>query len=164
MKNLTFIVVSSLLVSSLAFAHGDDAHGKRAFDVSTAEQMSFGIAGDRQKSNRKINVVMDDTMRFTPSTIKIRVGETVTLVVRNNGKIMHEAVIGSMKELNAHADMMRKFPEMEHEAPYMAHVKPSMSQEIVWTFNKPGEFNFACLIAGHFEAGMVGKITVSAQN
>lgn len=161
MKKLILLAASSLLASSLAFSHGDEAHGKKNFDVSTAEQMSFGIAGDRQKSNRKINVVMDDTMRFTPDTIKVRKGETVTLVVTNKGKIMHEAVLGGMQELKAHADMMRKFPEMEHEAPYMAHVKPGMSQEIIWTFNKSGEFYFACLITGHFEAGMLGKITVT---
>jgi plastocyanin len=29
-------------------------------------------------------------------------------------------------------------------------------------FNRPGEFDFACLIAGHYQAGMVGKITVTA--
>ncbi|RBA23644.1 cupredoxin domain-containing protein [Herminiimonas fonticola] len=164
MKKLIFAGLSSLLVSSLAFSHGDEVHGKKNFDASKTEQMSFGIAGDPQKSSRKIKVAMDDNMRFTPSTIKVREGETVTLTVTNNGKILHEAVIGSMQELKAHADMMRKFPTMEHEAPYMAHVKPGMSQDIVWTFNRSGEFNFACLIAGHFEAGMVGKITVFAQN
>jgi uncharacterized cupredoxin-like copper-binding protein len=49
---------------------------------------------------------------------------------------------------------------MEHDEPHMAHVKPGKSESLVWTFNKPGEFDFACLIAGHFEAGMVGKIKV----
>ncbi|MFS8086585.1 MAG: plastocyanin, partial [Acidobacteriota bacterium] len=28
--------------------------------------------------------------------------------------------------------------------------------------NRPGEFDFACLIAGHFQAGMVGKVRVAA--
>ena len=50
-----------------------------------------------------------------------------------------------------------------HSAPHMAHVKPGNTEEIVWTFNKPGEFNFACLIAGHMEAGMIGKVTVAAK-
>ena len=55
---------------------------------------------------------------------------------------------------------MVKFPTMEHDEPYMAHVKPGESGEIVWTFNRPGDFDFACLIAGHYQAGMVGKIKV----
>ena len=32
---------------------------------------------------------------------------------------------------------------------------------MVWRFNRAGTFKFACLIAGHFEAGMVGTITRS---
>jgi uncharacterized cupredoxin-like copper-binding protein len=107
---------------------------------------------------------MGDDMRFTPNRIKVKEGETVKFVVKNNGQIMHEVVLGTMKELQEHAAMMRKFPTMEHEAPYMAHVKPGASQEIVWTFNRPGEFDFACLIVGHFEAGMVGKIEVAKKS
>jgi uncharacterized cupredoxin-like copper-binding protein len=159
MKKLLFTCL--LLASSFAFAHGDEAHMEKKFDSSKAEQTSFGIAADAQKSGRKIKLAMDDNMRFTPGEIGIRKGETVTLVVTNKGKIMHEAVLGGMPELKAHADMMRKFPAIEHEAPNMAHVKPGTSQEIAWTFNKPGEFYFACLIPGHFEAGMLGKITVT---
>jgi uncharacterized cupredoxin-like copper-binding protein len=84
----------------------------------------------------------------------------VRFVLHNKGKVLHEMVIGTMDELKEHAALMRKFPTMEHDAPYMAHVKPGATQEIVWQFNRPGEFNYACLVAGHFEAGMVGKVTV----
>jgi uncharacterized cupredoxin-like copper-binding protein len=42
----------------------------------------------------------------------------------------------------------------------MAHVPPGQMREIVWTFNRPGTFEFACLIAGHYQAGMKGLITV----
>jgi len=40
-------------------------------------------------------------------------------------------------------------------------VPPGRRGDIVWTFNRPGEFAFACLIAGHFEAGMRGTIRVN---
>jgi uncharacterized cupredoxin-like copper-binding protein len=33
---------------------------------------------------------------------------------------------------------------------------------LVWTFNRAGEFEFACLIAGHYQAGMLGRIKVAA--
>ena len=74
---------------------------------------------------------------------------------------MHEFVLGTMKELKEHADMMKKHPGMEHDEPYMAHVAPGKTETITWQFTKPGTFNFGCLIAGHFEAGMIGKLTVN---
>ena len=73
---------------------------------------------------------------------------------------MHEFVLGSMKDLKEHAAVMKKHPGMEHDEPYMAHVAPGKTQSIIWQFTKLGEFNFGCLIPGHFEAGMIGKVTV----
>jgi uncharacterized cupredoxin-like copper-binding protein len=69
-------------------------------------------------------------------------------------------VIGRMQELKEHAELMRKFPGMEHDEPYMAHVAPGAQGEIVWQFTRTGEFHYACLIPGHMEAGMLAKITV----
>ncbi len=161
MKKLMLAVL--LFASSVALAH-DDVHGKQVFDASKAEQKEFGIAGDPARVHRTIKLVMSDDMRFTPNRIKVKEGETVRLVVKNKGKILHEVVLGTTAQLQEHAAMMRKFPTMAHEAPYMAHVKPGGIQEIVWTFNRPGEFDFACLIAGHFEAGMAGKIQVGEKN
>ena len=105
---------------------------------------------------------MGDDMRFRPGRIEVRQGETVRLRVRNGGRVMHELVIGTRQELEEHAALMKKFPNMEHDEPWMAHVGPGRSGEIVWTFNRAGEFAFACLIAGHYEAGMTGRIIVAA--
>jgi uncharacterized cupredoxin-like copper-binding protein len=116
--------------------------------------------GDAQRS---VVFTMTDNMRFTPDTLKVRVGETLRIVVRNEGKMLHEFVLGTKKELDEHAALMVKFPTMEHDEPYMAHVPAGKSGEIVWTFNRAGDFDFACLIAGHYQAGMVGKITVAAK-
>ena len=99
-------------------------------------------------------------MRFTPDALEIRQGATVRFIVKNSGKTMHEMVIGTLKELKDHAEVMKKHPGMEHDEPFMAHVAPGKTEEIVWQFTKPGEFYFGCLIPGHFEAGMVGKIKV----
>ena len=82
-------------------------------------------------------------------------------VVRNDGKMLNEMVIGTRKALDEHAAAMAKFPGMEHDAPYMTHVKPGADGGvIIWNFNRPGKFEFACLIPGHYEAGMVGTISV----
>jgi uncharacterized cupredoxin-like copper-binding protein len=110
---------------------------------------------------RSIAVGMTDDMRFTPDKIKVPQGETVRFTLKNDGKLMHEFVIGTKKELEEHATLMIEFPNMEHDEPYMAHVAPGKTGEIIWNFNRVGDFDFACLIAGHYQAGMVGKIKVS---
>jgi uncharacterized cupredoxin-like copper-binding protein len=78
--------------------------------------------------------------------------------VKNEGKVFHEFVLGTMKELKAHAELMKRHPGMEHDEPYIAHAGPGKSQSVVWQFTQPGEYYFACLVPGHFEAGMVGKV------
>ncbi len=84
-------------------------------------------------------------------------------VVRNRGKVMHEMVLGREAELKAHALLMQKHPDMEHDEPYMAHVAPGKEAAMVWQFTRPGEFLYGCLVPGHFEAGMVGRIKVLAR-
>ncbi len=154
-------IATGLLVAtaSLAAAHGNETHGKPAGPVKL-EQKSWGIAGDQKKVTRTIEIGMTDAMRFTPDRLEIRQGETVRFVHMNNGKVMHEFVLGTKPELDEHAALMKKFPGVEHDEPYMTHVAPGKRGEIVWTFNRVGEFDFACLLPGHYEAGMVGKIKV----
>lgn len=105
---------------------------------------------------------MRDSMRFEPESIEVTLGETIVFELANDGAVMHEMVIGTPETLAEHAELMLKFPDMEHDEPWMAHVPPGESATIVWQFNRPGEFEFACLIPGHFQAGMKGRIRVSA--
>jgi uncharacterized cupredoxin-like copper-binding protein len=149
----------ALGLSATVLAHGAQDHPKKTGAVKK-EQKAWGIAGDTKATRRTIEVGMTDNMRFSPDSIEVRQGETVRLVVRNAGKVMHEFVIGTKEDLDEHAALMVKFPNMEHDEPYMAHVGPGKTSEIVWTFNRAGNFDFACLIAGHYQAGMVGKIKV----
>jgi len=145
--------------NSVALAHGEKKSGTAPV---VKEQTDWGIAGDAAKAARTVEVSMGDDMRFTPSTLSVKQGETIRFVVLNKGALLHEFVIGTRAENAKHAELMLKFPGMEHDEPYMAHVDPGKTGEIVWTFNRAGEFEFACLIAGHFQAGMVGTITVAA--
>ena len=149
-----------MLASGPLLAHGDPPQAARQFDATTAEQKSFGIAGEPRKAGRTMKISMRDTMRYSPATLTIRQGETVRFIVRNDGKTLHEMVLGTEDELAKHAELMRKFPDMEHDEPHMVHVKPGHTEYMVWTFNRPGEFRFACLVPGHYEAGMVGKVIV----
>ena len=162
MKYLTAAVTALLIIAApLTWAHGDAKHAPAKKKAISTEEKAFGREGDPQKAVRTINVDMSDKMRFSPDTITVKQGETVKFVVKNSGKIMHEFVLGTMKELKEHAEMMKKHPGMEHDEPYMAHVAPGKTETIAWQFTKAGSFNFGCLIPGHFEAGMVGKVTVN---
>jgi uncharacterized cupredoxin-like copper-binding protein len=153
------LAVVLLAAGAAALAHGDGHTDAKSGPVKK-EQKAWGIAGDTKAAKRTIEIRMSDKMRFTPDRIEVRQGETIRLVHRNEGQLMHEFVLGTRQELDEHAAMMKKFPNMEHDEPYMAHVAPGKTGEIIWTFNRAGEFDFGCLIPGHYDAGMVGKVVV----
>ena len=146
-------------VAGRALAHGDK-HAPAG--PVRREQKDWGIAGDAGAATRTVDVRMGDDMRFSPDRMTVRRGQTLRLRVRNDGQQMHEYVLGTPAENAKHAELMIRFPDMEHDEPYMAHVPPGQTREIVWTFDRAGTFEFACLIAGHYQAGMKGIITVES--
>ena len=152
-----WLALAAALATSAALANGG-SHSRKKAEMKSTE---FGQTGDPRKAKRTVKVDMSDAMRFTPAEISVKRGETVRFVVTNSGKQMHEMVLGTMMELKEHADLMNKHPGMEHDEPYMAHVQPGKKAEVVWQFTKAGDFYYGCLIPGHFEAGMVGKVRVA---
>ncbi|AOW15442.1 plastocyanin [Hydrogenophaga crassostreae] len=158
------LLLSLSLVGAVpAWAHGEETHVKAAVPMKM-EQKPWGIGGQAKDVKRTIEIKMLDSMRFTPDHIEVSQGDTVRLTMTNTGAVMHEMVLGTQVDLNEHAALMKRFPNMEHDEPYMAHVPPGKTGDIIWTFNRPGDFDFACLLPGHFEAGMVGKIVVKPSN
>jgi len=143
-----------------AGAHGGAEHGKPTVSKTVKEQQPWGIAGEAAAVTRTVTVRMTDAMRFIPERIEVKRGETVRFVIHNDGALLHEMVIGTKAELDAHAELMQRFPEMEHDEPWMAHVAPGGQGEIVWHFNRAGDFDFACLLPGHYQAGMKGRLYV----
>lgn len=159
------IALAIAAAAGAAHSHGNKPHdpsSKPAAKTGPAanEETVFGRPGDPTKATRTIVVKMSDDMRFSPDHLTIRRGETIRFVVRNDGRVLHELVLGTKPELEKHAELMRRFPEMEHDEPYMAHVDPGRTGEVVWQFTNAGEFYYGCLIPGHYEAGMVGKVLV----
>ncbi len=166
MKTTHLYLIAGLIFGASgapAMAH-DDHHAPAGPAVAAAAraQTPWGIAGEAKAVSRTVTVLMDDSMRFSPDKLSFKQGETVRFVIRNKGKLRHELVIGTRQTLDDHAAMMLKFPAMAHDEPYMAHVGAGKTGSLIWTFNRAGEFDFACLIAGHYQAGMVGKISVAA--
>lgn len=102
-------------------------------------------------------------MRFTPSDVTVKKGETIRFVIKNSGQVPHEFSLGTEQELKEHYEEMKKFPGMEHEEANKISLKPGQQGEVIWRFTKAGVVHFACLHVGHYEAGMKGQVKVSAR-
>jgi uncharacterized cupredoxin-like copper-binding protein len=171
--NLKIALAMALAMPTLLFAAGNhegghgkpDAHGGHEMagmhpGGMPAHASAAGRPGDPAQVQRTVPMQMDDSMRFTPTEITVKVGETVRFFIVNRGQLVHEMVIGTRAELDEHAEMMKKMPDMQHDEPNQIKLKAGQRGGIVWTFDRPGSFAFACLVPGHKEAGMVGTITV----
>lgn len=123
---------------------------------------AIGVPGKATNVARTITVDMSDTMRFSPASITAKQGETIRFTVKNSGKVKHEFVLNTEKELKEHYELMKKFPEMEHSEPNMVTVAPGKTGEVIWQFTKAGKIDFACLQPGHYDAGMKGAVNVAS--
>jgi uncharacterized cupredoxin-like copper-binding protein len=168
---LTTIILAALALTPVAVSAHDDAHqgmkpgmmrGKAEGGHSGhgGHAQAVGKPGDPKKVSRAIPVLMSDDMKFTPAKLNVKRRETIRFVVRNAGRIKHEMVIGTMSELKEHAEMMRRMPGMEHAEPNMVTLEPGKTGELIWQFTGTGMVDFACLQPGHFEVGMMGKVSV----
>ena len=121
--------------------------------------------------DRSIEVVMLDNMKFMPDTLQVNEGETIRFVVRNKGKITHEMVLGSPSDIAAHAKEMQEMAATGH--PLHQHnyatrapgaiavtVPAGESRDWIVKFGEATELEIACLVAGHYEAGMKGQLKV----
>jgi uncharacterized cupredoxin-like copper-binding protein len=154
---------------ALALAIGSEASlshepkSKSAPRPVSTQETAFGREGDPGQVSRIIQIDMNDHLRFRPGEIVIKQDETIRFNVKNSGRLMHEMVLGAMSDLKEHARHMRTHAAMDHDEPHMAPVAPGNTGTLVWQFTKPGEFHYACLVPGHLEAGMVGKVKVLAR-
>jgi uncharacterized cupredoxin-like copper-binding protein len=133
------------------------------YAAANDEVFSAGEPGDAQMSARIASVTIKDAdgrLVFDPAVVKVRLGEQIRFVVTNAGQLDHEFFLGSPEEISEHKDMMKKMPGMEHNDANVIRLKPGETKEIAWHFTKPGDFEYACLLPGHLEAGMVGKVSV----
>jgi uncharacterized cupredoxin-like copper-binding protein len=153
----TFSILMLSMLPMAALAGGMHAGGHHD-DEATA----YGEPGKAEEVSRVIEVQAADNMRYTPASISVRRGETIKFMVKNTGKLSHELVLGDARSLKEHADLMRRHPDMEHEDPNAATVAPGGTGSLIWKFTRPGTVEFACLIPGHYEAGMKGGVRVSA--
>lgn len=152
------IAAALLSFSTSAQASGDHAGGHN-------ESGNIGEAGTKNKVTQTIMVTMkemdDGKMVFMPANIQVKEGQTVSFQIRNSGQSDHEFVFNTENEILEHKKVMEKFPEMEHDDPNAIRLKSGQTGTIIWRFSKAGVFTFACLIPGHYDAGMHGQISVN---
>ena len=140
-----------------ALAHGDEEHG------AGAETFAAGEPADPKQPFRVVELAMtegDGTMAFSPATVEVKKNEQIKFIIKNTGSLDHEFMLDSTEHNAKHKIAMEKNPEMEHDDPNGIRLQSSKSGEIFWKFSKGGTFEFACLIPGHYEAGMHGKVVV----
>ena len=180
-KTILLWLIGALPALALAGGNGDHPHDTDDLDADTApateqhghdsekqghdakphgHESVAGQPGNPADITRTVDVTMSDTMRFAPDQFTFDEGETVRFSMHNDGLVAHEFVIGSMAELQEHAEMMRRMPNMKHAEANMLTLDPGAEGDVVWQFDKAGTVDFVCLIPGHLEAGMKGSITV----
>lgn len=157
-------ILLSTLVLSLTVLAGPVSAGSGAPGHSHGNNgFAAGEPGNPKKPARTVVVTMregDGTMIFNHNHVEVRRGEQIRFVLQNTGELDHEFVLATTKENDKHAQEMMKNPEMEHDDPNAKRVAPKKAGELIWRFTKAGEYEFACLIPGHREAGMHGKVVV----
>ena len=164
MKSLMTAAVLALL--SLPAMAAPDGHG-----------FAFGHPAPAAKATRTVEVVLGD-MYFEPRNLTVKAGETVRFVVINKGQVAHEFNLGDaamhaqhQKEMLAmatmdpasmgHGGMGHGAGGMQHDDPNMVMVEPGKQGELTWTFSQSAPIEFACNVPGHYQAGMVGKLTIA---
>jgi len=155
-----------LVASGSAMTQAVSGHEPASQNTSmtaAAKETGYGTPGNARDAKRTVDISLLDTMRIQPAQLAVRQGETVRLRIRNTGAVAHEFVLGSKDEIIEHRDMMRRMPTSMHNDANAVSVAPGGTAELIWRFSKPGTFLYACLVPGHWEAGMQGTVTVSAE-
>jgi len=150
--SLAIVIAASLYALSYYNEHGGDGHGH---DHAMPAQATA-------PAMRELRIEVDDTMRFVPAKWEAQAGEPIRIILVNKGKVDHELVIGTEKELIAHAKEMANPGAKGHHHTNEISAKPGQQAELVWTFKEPGQYAMACFEPGHYEAGMKGVINVVA--
>lgn len=151
---------SSMKESQTANADRHETHA----GAHKQEGSAAGRPGDINKVSREIKITAQDSMRYDPSAVSVQAGETIRFVVTNAGQVSHEFVIGDIRAQKDHAEMMRKMPNMKHAHDNALSLAPGETKVLLWQFGNDGELEIACHVAGHYEAGMRGKVLINKED
>jgi uncharacterized cupredoxin-like copper-binding protein len=158
-KYLIAAALAALGTTALAFGTHEGVHDK----LSLA-----GEPGKKVRVTQTIHVTMKERehgkMLYMPASVHVKEDQTVRFAIRNAGETDHEFVLDTQEEVMEHKKVMEEFPEMEHDDPNSVRLAPGKTGEIIWKFTNSGTLTFACLIPGHYEAGMHGTVDIAARD
>ena len=156
MNTLRPAVLFALSVLAAAGAYASGTHP----GAHHADELSGRVCA-AARTTRTVSVAMADRMRYAPANIEVEQNETVRFVVTNSGKLKHEIMLGTDKDLMGHYEALKKNPAKVHAEANMVTLAFGQTGEVVWESTKAGKVDFACLQPRHYEAGMKGAVTVS---
>ena len=123
-----------------------------------------GAVADR---STVIDVTMTD-MAFTPTVVEVKTGDSVRFRFRNDGQVVHEAVIGDDAFQQEHAAEMvtmgSSADSMGHasgDQPAALVLRPGETGEMTYEANAAGRLLIGCHQPGHWEAGMKATIDIA---
>jgi len=137
--------------------HSDEAEHDEAEHDEAAGDGASDVVGD---ADRVVEVIADD-FSFEPSSFEASIGETVTFRVTNVGAIEHEFRLSTVHGVEDHlAGAHEDHGDAEEEDPLVL-VAPGETADLTVTFDEPTTFEIvACLLEGHYEAGMFAEFDV----
>ncbi|MEN5108646.1 cupredoxin family protein [Pseudomonas sp. TWI672] len=148
--------------------------------AGTGKSFAFGEPAPAAKATRIVEVVLKD-IAFEPGNLQVKAGETVRFVLINEGKLPHEFNLGDKA---MHAQHQKEMIAMQgklftagmshegmghgqmdhgahgHDAGNTVLLQPGQRAELTWTFRQSAPIEFACNVPGHYQAGMVGALTI----
>jgi uncharacterized cupredoxin-like copper-binding protein len=158
-------IMKTAIIALFLAALASPALGSGSHTGGHSDTMAVGEPGAKAQATQTIRVAMKETddgrMIFTPDHFNVRQGQTIVFSIRNAGKLDHEFVLDQEDKVMEHKAVMEKFPDMEHDDPNAIRLSAGTSGEIIWKFTNDGTFKIACLVPGHYDAGMHGDVTVS---
>ena len=156
------VVTAIVAVFVLSGCGSHEGHNSPAPDAgghdaghSDEANFPFGSPGEPADATTTIEIATTDELAFEPSSMEVEAGETVTFVVTNSGKLLHEFVLGDESYQQSQSEHM---PE-QHGANAVA-MSAGDTEELTWTFAEAGTLEFACHIDDHYQGGMRGQISV----
>ncbi|MEK6720074.1 MAG: cupredoxin family protein [Chloroflexota bacterium] len=127
-----------------------------------AAGFSGGEPADASAADRVVEIRMLDALRFEPASVDVKVGETITFRVINDGQITHDFTLGDAETQDKHdAEMAAGMSGMGHDKPNVLTVDPGAEGELTWRFTAPATLLYGCHVPGHYGAGMVGTLTIA---
>ena len=159
-RSMVIVALAGLALVASACSSSGSSGGS---PLGGSETDAFGESADPSSVDRTIEIVQLDTLRFEPSFVSVKAGETIRFEITNEGSMSHEFVLGDQTFQSGHeSEMAGMGGSMPPDTPYSVGVDPSATKTVVWRFTEPGLVFFGCHVAGHYAAGMVGQITVEA--